>query len=70
MNRLQQLRLDALLTAEDLAGQVGVSAKTIYNLEAGKGARITTLKALATHFKVPASTLLLPAVSHSQKEAA
>lgn len=66
MNRLQQARLDELLTVEELAAEVGLSAKTIYNLEDGKGARVETLRKLASRFpNVPASSLLLPAVTPS-----
>lgn len=64
MNRLKQARLDALLSVEALADEVGLSAKTIYNLEDGKGARVETLRKIAKRFPdVPASALLLPANS-------
>lgn len=61
MNRLQQLRLDEGMTLAQLAESTGVSTQTVANLEQGKGAWPSTLKALGDHFKVPASSLLLPA---------
>lgn len=61
MNRLQQLRIDARLTRDQLAEQVGVTAVTIGNLENGKGARVETLGRIADVFEVQPSTLLRPA---------
>jgi transcriptional regulator with XRE-family HTH domain len=62
MTRLQQLRVDALMTPEDLGDATGVSPRTIRRrLEDGRGARIETLRKLARHFEVPASELLAPA---------
>lgn len=62
MIRLRQLRLDALLTVDDLAEKAGVSGKTIRRLEDGKGARMESLARLSTYFEVPASSLLVEAV--------
>lgn len=70
MTRLEQLRVDALLTPEDLAEKTGVSARTIRRLEARQGkATIATLAPLATFFSVPASTLTGPACEHSEAAA-
>lgn len=57
VNRLRQLRTDALLTVEELAEATGVPVNTIYNIEAGRVARpkMSTLEPLAQHFGVPAS---------------
>lgn len=71
MIRLQQLRLDALLTVDQLAEKCELSAKTIYRLEEGRGARIDTLRKLSTFFEVPASDLLrgVPEFSSSSSSA-
>lgn len=61
MIRLEQLRLDALLTPEQLADVTGVSGATIRRLEKGQGAQVATLAKLSTYFAVPASELLRPA---------
>jgi transcriptional regulator with XRE-family HTH domain len=61
MTRLQQLRVDALMTPEELGDATGVSPRTIRRLEDGRSARIETLRKLARHFAVPASELLAPA---------
>ncbi len=61
MNRLQQLRIDERMTVPQLADRIGVSSKTIYNLEAGKGASLDTLSKLADVFEVKPSSLLRPA---------
>ena len=58
MNRLEQLRLDALLTREQLANETGVSGRTIGRLEQGKGAHVATLGKLASYFAVKPSELL------------
>jgi transcriptional regulator with XRE-family HTH domain len=66
--RLQQLRLDSLLSVEDLARKAGVSGGAIRRLEAEKGiAQIGTLEKLSKHFGVRPSELLLPV---TEKEAA
>jgi DNA-binding XRE family transcriptional regulator len=60
MIRLEQLRVDALMTPEELGAAADVSPRTIRRLEDGRGARIDTLRKLARHFDVPASELLAP----------
>lgn len=61
MTRLEQARLDGHLTVEDLASKTGVSARTIYKLEARQGgAWDGTLFKLAEFLGVPASELLQP----------
>ena len=57
MTRLEQLRVDAGLTPEQLAERVGVSNRTICRLERGHSGRIRTLRLLADFFEVPASDL-------------
>lgn len=63
MRRLEQLRLDALLTPEQLAEKTSVSAPTIRRLERGHSAQVPTLAKLADFFGVPASELLRPATT-------
>ena len=58
MTRLEQLRVDALLTPEQLSELTGVHGGTIRRIESGKGAQIVTLAKLSTYFEVPASELL------------
>lgn len=58
MIRLEQARMNARLTVEQLAAATGVSARTIRNLEAGRGARDTTVFALADRLNVTPSELL------------
>lgn len=58
MIRLQQLRLDALLTIDALAEQTGLAPNTIRRLEQGRGAQMATLARLSTFFEEPASSLL------------
>lgn len=61
MTRLQQLRVDALLTRADLAAATGVGEETIRQVEVGETRpRISTLAPLARFFGVPASELLTP----------
>lgn len=62
MNRLEQMRLDALLTPEQVADRTGVSAKTIRRAESGTKPRLSTLRPLAEFFEVQPSELLAPAV--------
>lgn len=76
MTRLEQLRKNALLTPEQLSdairhefGDETVSARTIRNLEAGKGAHIRTLRVLSQFFSVPAGDLALPAIPSPQPPA-
>lgn len=70
MTRLEQLRIDSLLTPEELGERVGLSGRQIRNIEEGKTRqpRMSTLARLSTHFAVPASELLRPA--HFEREAA
>lgn len=58
MKRLEQLRVDARMTPEQLGEAAGVHGGTIRRLEAGKSARIATLGKLADYFKVAPSELL------------
>jgi transcriptional regulator with XRE-family HTH domain len=62
VTRLEQLRIDRYLTPEELAGETGVPARTIRNLESGdvERPRIRTLRPLAEFFDVPPSELLGP----------
>lgn len=61
MTRLEQLRLDRLMTPEELAKDAKVGAATVRRLERGHGAQIETLRKLSEFFDVPASELLGPA---------
>ena len=70
MTRLEQLRLDKGLTALQLADRAGVAHKTIYNIEAGKGANVATLVKLADALEARPSELLMPAIPPSEKAAA
>ena len=58
MIRLEQLRVDALLTPEQLGEEVGLAGGTIRRMEQGNGARVSSLAKLAKRFDVPASDLL------------
>lgn len=60
MNRLRQLRTDALLTVEQLAEQTGVPKSTIWNIEAGRVRRpsIRTLERLAQRLGARPSELV------------
>lgn len=62
MTRLEQLRLDRLLSPEQLAKETGLHADTIRDLEARRveRPRVSTLRALAEFFEVPPSQLLQP----------
>ena len=60
MTRLEQLRVDAHLTPEELGEATGISGMTIRRLEKGHKAHVKTLARLSTYFAVPASQLLLP----------
>jgi transcriptional regulator with XRE-family HTH domain len=73
VTRLEQLRLDALMTHLELQTATGVAIRTIRNIERGETDRpqLDTLRKLAGYFNVPASELLLPAIPpHSAREAA
>lgn len=70
MIRLQQKRLDAFLTVDELAEKAGVSPKTIRNLEEGRGARVETLKKLSETLKVAPSELLRGVPEYPVKDAA
>lgn len=58
MIRLEQLRLDARLTPEQLGEKAGVHGGTVRRIEAGHGAQVTTLGKLADCFDVKPSELL------------
>lgn len=58
MIRLEQLRIDARLTPEELGARCGVSGMTIRNLEKGKRARVDTLGKIADYFAIRPSEVL------------
>lgn len=47
MKRLEQMRIDARLTPEQLGERAGVAGMTIRRLERGEKARVSTLAKLA-----------------------
>lgn len=61
MTRLEQLRIDARLTRQELAKRAGVSLQTVINIEDGKGAQVDTLHKLAAPLKATPSELTRPA---------
>lgn len=69
MTRLEQLRLDAGLTPEQLAEETAVSSRTIRRIEAGHGAWVQTLDKLAKRFAVPTSDLRRPALPVAERAA-
>lgn len=71
MTRLQQLRIDAHLSLDDLEERCGVSSEQIRRLENGttKNPRVQTLAALALALKTKPSELLMPALP-PEREAA
>lgn len=66
MTRLQQLRIDAGLTVQQLADKADVPASAVYRLESGKGTRMDRLTALAKVLKVRPSELLLASVAPAE----
>jgi DNA-binding XRE family transcriptional regulator len=69
--RLEQLRIDAHLTAQQLADAAGVSYQTVLNIEDGKGAQVATLHKLANALgDARPSELLMPAVPPAEREVA
>lgn len=70
MTRLEQLRLDAALTPEQLGELAGVSGRTVRRIEAGKDGRVESLKKLAAYFDVPASDLVREALPIRDRSAA
>jgi len=56
--RLEQLRLDARMTPEDLGTKSGVAPNTIRRIESGRGAHVATLGKLADALEVNPSELL------------
>lgn len=60
--RLEQLRYDAGLNPRELGEKVGLSHQTIRDIEAGVKPRPATAKALADHFGITATELLMPAL--------
>lgn len=71
MIRLQQLRLDAGLSINDLAAEARVGRLTIRRIEdTGKAVHVAPLHKLAAHFGVAPSELLAPAVFDSPERAA
>jgi transcriptional regulator with XRE-family HTH domain len=56
--RLREWRTRRLLTQEELAKKSGVGVTTIIRIEAGQGARISTLRRLAQALAVTADQLI------------
>jgi transcriptional regulator with XRE-family HTH domain len=56
--RLKEWRTRRLLTQEELAKKSGVGVTTIIRIEAGQGARISTLRRLAQALAVTADQLI------------
>ena len=56
--RLRERRLRRLLTQEELAKKAGVGVTTIVRIEAGQGARVSTLRKLALALDVNAEQLM------------
>lgn len=56
--KLKDWRQRRLLTQEDLAKKSGVGTATIARIEAGQGARLSTLRKLAEALDVTADQLL------------
>lgn len=56
--RLREWRTRRLLTQEELARKSGVGVTTIIRIEAGQGARISTLRKLAKALAVTADQLI------------
>ena len=56
--RLRRWRQRRLLTQEELAEKAGVGVATIARIEAGQGARLSTLRKLAQALDVTADELL------------
>jgi len=56
--RLREWRLQRLLTQEELAVKAGVGVQTIIRIEAGQGARVSTLRKLAAALDVTADQLI------------
>lgn len=67
---LEKLRVDALLTPEQLGERVGLAGGTIRRIEQGKGAHMGTLRKLVDWARVPASELLQEVAAESKVEAA
>jgi transcriptional regulator with XRE-family HTH domain len=65
LTRLEQLRIDARLTPEELGVQCGVSGVTIRNLEKGRPARVKTLGKIADYFSIRPSEVLAPVIDES-----
>lgn len=61
MIRLQQMRIDALLSAEQLGDAAGVSGNAIRRVERTGRASLAVLEKLAAYFEVAPSSLLLEA---------
>lgn len=67
MTRLEQLRIDAGLTQSELGLRAGVLSQSISKAESGRGMSVKSLAKVARVFNVPASTLLLPALSIEER---
>lgn len=57
MTRLEQLRIDACLTPEQLGAEAGLAGMTVRRIEAGERTTPKTLGKLARYFEVRASEL-------------
>ena len=70
MSALRRLRLNRLLSVEEVSERTGVPMDTIYNLERGDTAnpRLATLRPLAEFFEVEAS-LLVPSLNQDRDAA-
>jgi transcriptional regulator with XRE-family HTH domain len=68
VTRLEQLRLDAGLTRNELGRLVGVHHATIRKIEDGRPlVHVAPLSRLSTYFGVKASELLLPAIGQATR---
>jgi transcriptional regulator with XRE-family HTH domain len=56
--RLREWRQRRLLTQEELADKAGVGVTTIVRIEAGQGARISTLRKLAQALEITPEQLM------------
>jgi transcriptional regulator with XRE-family HTH domain len=70
MTRLEQLRVDARMTRDELSARSGVTSRTIHRLENGQVAgKVSTLVALADVLKARPSELLQAALPPQERAA-
>ncbi len=70
ISNLRRIREEAPMTIEELAALAGVSYNTIQELETGKrGARPSTVRALAAALKVEPKDLKIPAFGSLSRNA-